>query len=74
MSPARLRKENKKLLSTLVEQKKALSDFRDADIVEVFETHSFDTAIDIMDTLTDLGYFKVYDLFREDDFEEEGGR
>lgn len=74
MSPARLRGENKKLLSALVEQKKDLSDFRDADIVETFETYNFDTAIDIMDTLTDLGYFKVYDLFREDDFEEEGGR
>ena len=44
MSPARLRGENKKLLSALVEQKKNLSDFRDADIVEVFETYSFDTA------------------------------
>ena len=74
MSPARLRRENKKLLSALVEQKRDLSDFRDADIVETFETYNFDTAIDIMDTLTDLGYMRVYDLFREDDFEEEGGR
>lgn len=74
VSPMTLREENKKILSALVEQKKNLSDFRDADIVEVFETYNFDTAIDIMDTLTDLGYFKVYDLFREDDFEEEGGR
>lgn len=74
MSPMTLREENKKVLTALIEQKKTLSDFRDADIVETFETYNFDTAIDIMDTLTDLGYFKVYDLFREDDFEEEGGR
>ena len=74
MPPMTLREENKKVLTALIEQKKTLSDFRDADIIETFETYNFDTAIDIMDTLTDLGYFKVYDLFREDDFEEEGGR
>lgn len=65
MSPARLREENKKLLSTLVEQKKDLSDFRDADIIETLETYNLDTAIDIMDTLTDMGCISVHDLFRE---------
>ena len=71
MSPMTLREENKKTITTLVEQKKNLSDFRDADIVETFETYSFDTAIDIMDTLTDLGYMRVSELFGDHDLEEE---
>lgn len=65
MSPEDLRRKNRVLIADLVADREPLSSFRDADIVEVLETYNFDTAIDIMDTLTDMGYISVNDLFRE---------
>ena len=65
MSPEDLRRKNRVLIADLVADRKPLSSFRDADIVEVLETYNFDTAIDITDTLTDMGYISVHDLFRE---------